>query len=464
MVRRQKAIILVLLLGVLGVGLAFRLAIVTSFHSSSPDGDQYYKLAQELWRNGRLAFAPPPAPLTHSRLPGYPLFLAFLVDRGPLPQSEHVVRATRANVLLDLGTAVLVWLLLRDRGRPKAAWVALVVCLGCPLLFRLSCYALSESLATFLLTLELWLALRAGQRGSLGVAVLAGMAAGLAQLVRLDAVTLSPAVALALWAPPVPRQRWRLMGAFALATTLVVIPWPVRNWIHFGAPHLEGTEWPAQDGQPLPTGAMQWMRTWCTAAPGESYLSVHFVFRRPFSSRTRGVLLPAMYDSEEERLRLAALLDRAGRLGLVPEVDREFVELARERWRRAPLRTLVVLPARRLVQLWSPPLPGELPWRIPSLGLSDRHWGFGVWDKILYVLAMLGVLVLLRCGDRHLTAVLTCAVAARSLLHSFAVPNFVNQRYLVEAFPLLIVLAAVGLVALVLIGTRAWLARRPEAA
>lgn len=460
MMRRRKAILLAVLLGVLGLGLAFRLAIVDRFHSSSPDGEQYYLLAQELWRDGRLAFAPPPAQLTHSRLPGYPLFLAFLVDRGPLPQKDHVLRATRANVLLDLGTAVLVWLLLRDRGWPKAAWVALVACLGCPLLFRLSCYALSESLATFLLTLELWLALRAGQRGSLGAVALAGVAAGAAQLVRLDAVTLLPAVALALWATPVRRQRWRLMGTFALVTTLVVLPWPVRNWIQFGAPYIEGTEWPAQDGQPLPTGAMQWMRTWCTAEPGESYLSVHLVFRLPFSSSTPGLLIPAMYDSEEEQRRVATLLDRAGRLGLVPEVDREFVALARERWRRAPLRTLVVLPARRIVRLWSPPLPGELPWRIPSLGLTDRHWMFGVWDKTLYVLALLGVLVLVRRGERHLLAVLASAVAARSLLHSFAVPNFVNQRYLVEVFPLLIALGAVGLVALVLIGTRTWRARR----
>ena len=200
---RQKALLLAVLLGLLGLGLAFRLAIVAHFHSSSPDGEQYHLLSQELWRNGRLAFGPPPAPLTHSRLPGYPLFLAFLVDRELLPQSEHVVRATRANALLDLGTAVVLWLLLRDRGWPKAAWVALMMCLGCPLLFRLSCYALSESLATFLLTLELWLALRAGQRGSLSAAALAGMAAGLAQLVRLDAVTLLPAVALALWTPSV---------------------------------------------------------------------------------------------------------------------------------------------------------------------------------------------------------------------------------------------------------------------
>ena len=170
-----------------------------------------------------------------------------------------------------------------------------------------------------------------------------------------------------------------------------------------------------------------------------------------------------MYDSEEERQRVAALFDRAGRLGLVPEVDREFVELAHERWRRAPLRTLLVLPALRLVRLWSKPLPGELLWQIPSLGLTDRHWIFDVWDGALYLLAVLGALVLLRSGERRFLVVLASAVGTRSLLHSFAVPNFVNQRYLVEAFPLLIVLAAVGLATLTLFDPRTWRMRRAGA-
>ena len=276
MTRPKEAILLVFLLG---LGLAFRLAIVNSFHVALPDGEQYYRLAQELWRDHRLAFAPPPAPLTHSRLPGYPIFLAFLVDRALLTLAGHVARATRANVLCDLGTAVLVWWLLRERGRPVAGLVALAACLVCPLLFCLSTHAETESLATLLLTLELWLALRAGERASWKTAAWAGGVSGLAQLVRLDSTTLLPAVALALWGVPAAarthawRARVHLGGAFGLALMLVVAAWPVRNWIQFGAPYLQGTEWPAQDGVPLPTGMMQWMRTWCTAASASEPIS-----------------------------------------------------------------------------------------------------------------------------------------------------------------------------------------------
>ena len=90
---------------------------------------------------------------------------------------------------------------------------------------------------------------------------------------------------------------------------------------------------------------MRWMRTWCTAGPGESYLSVLLVFRRPFSSRTPGILLPQMYDSEAERRRLERQhsdLARAARRG----------EAGGRRRRRArrPIASLT----RLLPQRWAP--------------------------------------------------------------------------------------------------------------
>src|SRR5690349_5788360 len=101
MIRRRPLLLALLLLS----ALAFRLLVVTTFHRSAGDGVQYHELAQELLRAGRFAFGPPPRPLTDTRLPGYPLFLAYAAVRAaPVPIETTLVRATRANVLLDGGS------------------------------------------------------------------------------------------------------------------------------------------------------------------------------------------------------------------------------------------------------------------------------------------------------------------------------------------------------------------------
>ena len=112
-----------LVLGLLLVaGTTFRLRLVRDHHGPAGDGLQYWTLSQELLRAGRLAFGPPPAPLTFTRLPGYPLFLAHVaVLRHPADLETHLVRATRANALLGVGTGVLLFRGTERacRGRPR---------------------------------------------------------------------------------------------------------------------------------------------------------------------------------------------------------------------------------------------------------------------------------------------------------------------------------------------------------
>jgi 4-amino-4-deoxy-L-arabinose transferase-like glycosyltransferase len=441
-IRRSLIVLTLLILA----GVFFRLSIVAAYHTSSPDGDQYFRLSQSLLRDHRYAFSPPPAPPTFARPPGYPLFLAYFVDRGILPRDAHIARAAYANVLIDLFTAIVLYFLLRDRRLPVVAALALAAVFACPLLFLTSTFALTESLATLLATVELWLILRAwDHRPSLLYAALAGVAAGLGQLVRSDALTLLPAVALALfWSADRWRPRLTLAATFAAAALLIFAPWPLRNLARFGAPHAEGTEWLAADGRPLPTGAIRWMRTWCTAAPGDSYLSALLFFGRRFNAHTPGLLLPRMYDSADERRRVEAILDGAGAGGLTPEIDAQLDELARERTWRAPFRTWVRLPLKRLARLYQSPPAAEMPIRVPFLGLPQHRELFDIWDYIMYGFAPFGIAFLIQENQRRFLAVLLLAVAARTLLHMFAVPSYVSQRYLAEAFPLLIALAAVG--------------------
>lgn len=442
-----SARLLIVLIVLFIAGAVFRFAIVHSFRSGSPDAYQYHRLAFELAQNGRYAFGPEPAPLTHSRVPGYPVFSALVIDHGAVAWEQHLVRAPRWNVVFDLLSALLAFLWLfgeRHRAAACAAWIGVLLC---PLLFLLTTYPLTESLATLLSVASVYLTFRAHRHRSPGFAAAAGLAAAAALLVRTDCVTVLPACLLLL-AGLLRLDRsagLKCAAAFCVAFTVLYAPWPARNLVRFGAPYFEGAEWPAQAGEPLPTGFISWLRTWCTALPGESHLNNLFVFGHRFSATAPGIVLPQMVDGPAERARLLQILQEAGARGLTPTVDRGFAELARERRQRRWLRYFVTLPAKRVVRLWGPPVRGELPMRVSWLGLPER-WGlFSLANWISGALALAGVAALVWRRERLLLASLTLPILARTVLHAFAVPQFVGQRYLAEAMPFILCLAGIGL-------------------
>src|SRR5207253_1933970 len=125
-----------------------------------------------------------------------------------------------------------------------------------PLLCLLSCYGLTESLATFLSTAMLFCALRATRGRTLLWAALCGVIAGLAHLTRTDSLTFLPAIALALWWTPLPlRRRLAALGLFGACAIAVFAPWPIRNQLRFGDPHPAGYYWRTNSGKTLPMGA-----------------------------------------------------------------------------------------------------------------------------------------------------------------------------------------------------------------
>jgi hypothetical protein len=418
------------------VAVAFRLAIVTDFSTPTPDGEQYFALARSLAHAHKLSFGTLSQP-SYTRLPGYPLFLAAVAPtRGP--QDQHARSASRANALLDVCTALFVFFMLRDAGLKRAPFIGFAAVILFPLLILFSTQVLSEPLATCLTTLALWLALRARQRESLRYAAGAGVATGLALLVRADCVTLLAAVVVVL----LPLRRMAALSA-ALAL-LVYAPWPVRNLVHFGAPHFSGGQWPRQDGEPLPTGAIWWMRTWSTGAVHEAHFADHMVFGHAVHANQ--VLISEMYDDENERQRLAALFDRIGDGGITPEIDAEFISLARARFARHPLKCLIGLPLLRAYRVLSPPHPATITWaRIRLLGLPRSHRMLPVLQVMALALALAGAWLSRR--ERALRPLLLGAGAVigfRVLIHSVAIPHGVEARYFVEALPSLLGLAAIG--------------------
>ena len=66
---------------ILAAAAVFRVAVIRTWHAPAGDGTQYYALSQELLLHGRYAFGPPPRPLDFTRMPGYPLYLAYAAVR-----------------------------------------------------------------------------------------------------------------------------------------------------------------------------------------------------------------------------------------------------------------------------------------------------------------------------------------------------------------------------------------------
>ena len=430
-------------LGLVAAALTFRLLVVDSWRAPAGDGLQYYALSQSLLRDHRLAFAPPPAPLSYSRLPGYPLFAAAVVQDASASLGRHLRRVATANVFLDLGSALLVLLILRRRRLGlAAAWAGFVAVIVCPILLFLSCYGLSESLATFLTTLTLYCALGDGRRAPLA----AGAAFGLLQLVRIDGVAILPAVALAFYFGASWRLRLARAGAFAVAALLVFAPWPLRNLRQFGAPHIEGTAWMRQDGAPLPLGMMRWMRSWGTGTWGEDYNLMAVANNAPLDVARPGIVLPVMYDDAAERAEVVAAFQHYNRERFSPAVDAEFSRLAETHKARSRWRYYVTLPLRRLAAEWKAMPEWELPMRSPLLSLPAERERWVSFERFLFALALVGAASLVR-RDGRLVLIVLAAVASRSLLHAFAHP-FPVQRYLVESFPALLALSGCGVVAI----------------
>jgi 4-amino-4-deoxy-L-arabinose transferase-like glycosyltransferase len=422
--------------------LAFRLVLVNDWHAPAGDGLQYYDLSQSLLRDHRLAFASPPDPLQYSRLPGYPLFLAAVVHKVPASLGKHLRRATQANVFLDLGTAALVFLIVRQRRHGNAAaWAAAAAVVTCPILLFLCCYGLTESLATFLTTLTLFCALQRDWRWALG----GGAALGALQLTRIDGAIIVPALALAIYfADPKWSSRFLRAGAFAVAALLVFAPWPLRNLHHFGSPHFEGTYWMRQDGAPLPMGMMKWMRSYGTGAWGEDYTLMSIANDQPIQMERQGVLLPVMWDDDKERAEVVAVFSRYNAMRLAPPVDAEFTRMAEARKTRRPFRYWIGLPLSRLAAEWRAMPEWELPMLAPRFGLPAHRGRYVAFEHLLFALALLGAALLVR-RDGALVLIVVTAVAARSLLHAIAHP-FPVERYLVESFPALLMLSGIGAV------------------
>lgn len=172
------------------------------------------------------------------RTPGYPLFLAGVIKLF----GEDLFAIALVQHLIGIGIALLVWALARRLFGPVPALLAgLVVALEGTLLVS-EHYVMPETLFTLVL-LAAMLSLVCGlDRGGWPWFLAAGLGLGYAALVRPVGLVVLPIFLLAtLLGASNPGVVVRRVALVCVGTSLLIVPWVVRNWVVLGSPSLATT-------------------------------------------------------------------------------------------------------------------------------------------------------------------------------------------------------------------------------
>lgn len=233
------------MLGVIGLSLALKIAVVAGSWGQpdrflTNDSLSYLRPAAALAAEGRFTLSPTELDRPETlRTPGYPLFLALVARIADL--EPPVVALAQAAV--SSATLLLVYSMGRIVGDPRVGFLAASLLALDVASFAFSLKVLSETLFACLLV-ACWPLARglAGERPGVRWAAALGIASGAAVLIRPVAYYLViPMATWVLWTGR--RQReWRVSGGLCLAFlagwALLVGGWQLRNLVQTGEPIL----------------------------------------------------------------------------------------------------------------------------------------------------------------------------------------------------------------------------------
>jgi hypothetical protein len=368
-------------------GLCLRLYFVLKFPANSGDTVLYEQMATNWLKHHVYAMevggAITPVDL---RMPGYPAFLAIVYALTGRTGEAARLSVMLAQVGVDLLSCVVIARLAallactpEDSTPNKSVFsVALWLAALCPFTANYTAVPLTEVFATFwtaLACIALLIALRRVQKPDfllksthlpLGksveyAALGAGLIAGFGTFFRPETPLLLVAAAISFGGLFFPRnyRRWFWVClAMALGCLMILSPWAIRNMLTLGEAQFLAPKNSNLPGELVPNGFMAWEKTWlyrvrdCYLVPwklNEEAINVEEIPARAF-------------DTPEEKQRVAAILEQYNNdLTLTPEEDTAFLQLARERTARHPLRTYLWLPAARAVVIWFTPRIELLP-------------------------------------------------------------------------------------------------------
>lgn len=428
----RTAILIILL-----VAFVSRLALVIWFPLPAGDESRYTTPAINMLAG--FAFSsdvkPPILPSDHT-VPLYPLFIAGVYAVF----GEHNVAVRIAQSVIDLITCLLVafvsFNLVGPYYRGPAAMSSLIIysCLSWFTLFWTR-YILTETLAIFLTMLAVTMSIIALRNGPWRW-LLVGAICGLAILTRADSVLLVLAFCLFLTVQVARRRSStslvRLL-LFCSAIPLIVAPWIVRNYLVLGKFQPLASEFGRARGGYVPTGYIRWIRTWMA---DQTYAeALQPVFHPGSRSFDPHKLPDSTFDSLEERERVYRLIARYDEDGnFTPEISEEFRVLANERIKRAPMGFYLWLPLRRVASMW-----------LTGFATSNP------FHRLVRILSVLPILIggvlgfVISAGNRTVPGLLILIILTRTIFFSFYGSE---ERYIVEAYPLMIAACGVTCAAL----------------
>ncbi|HLZ11869.1 MAG TPA: hypothetical protein VKP58_04725 [Candidatus Acidoferrum sp.] len=465
----------------LAFGLALRLFFILKYPATAGDTALYEELASNWLKHGAYAVSVNGAITpVDVRIPGYSAFLALVYALTGREAEAARLPVMLAQAAIDLFccfvvaaiAARLVSFVGGQAGGNRAFIVALWLAALCPFTANYTAVLLTESLATCLTAVSIYLLVRLAESASelfspaqrlkaswdkspAYWAALFGLAVGATTLLRPESPLLLIVALLAL-APSFASRghfvRWlklSLLSGLLCAATLS--PWIVRNVITLREfQPLAPKDATLPDERP-PQGFMAWEKTWlyrmtdCYAVTwklNEENINLDDIPARAF-------------DSGSEKKLVATLLDRHNKNNsLSDETDAEFAAVARRRTALHSLRTYIVVPFQRVLTIWFTPRYELLPFNSKIFPLAEE-WDTNGTDLIvtlsLFFLnifflaaALWGFVKLLRSGPRlrlALVAIAAYIVIRTAFLTTVEAPE---PRYVLVCFPAILAFAAVA--------------------
>jgi 4-amino-4-deoxy-L-arabinose transferase-like glycosyltransferase len=344
----------------------------------------------------------------------------------------------------------------------RAAYWALWLAVLCPFTANYTAEPMTETNSIFCVALGLFAAGRLIRatclRGRLpwGYLALTALALAGAILFRPDGGLLAAAIVPGIWWYTRRRaRRLSLRAALlcALLAALPLVPWTIRNYRVFHVFQPLAPRYATDPGESTLPGFVRWTKTWLM-----EYVSSPEVYWKGDDSPIDMKLLPSRaFDSAEEYRQTGQLIsDYNVDCTDTPAIDARFNALAGQRINRHPFRYFVVLPVARVADMWLRPrtelITDSSPFEAMNSLIPIRWWewrqhptgslvafGYGLLNALLLTMAVIGFI-----RRRVPFAAMLCAyIIFRCLL--LATMENAEPRYTLEAFPIVIVAAAVAI-------------------
>ena len=348
-----------------------------------------------------------------------PLYIVFLAIPSVLRMTSTLTHLLW-SALLGTGTVVFVGLVGRAVAGARAGIIAALVAAVYPSMWAPDGALEAETLAMFTTALTLFFAYRYLQRPSWGRLAATGAGVGAAALSRSELILLVPLllVPLALFARDLEwRQRWKWLGASALATLVVVAPWVGYNLTRFDRPVLLSSQF-----EPLLASA-NCDKVWYGDFTG--YFSIECATK----VARREHVLHADESEQAAAFRKAAIEYVEGHLSRLPAV--------------------VAARVGRMVGLYEP----EQQVNLESL-LGGREYGVAKWSMYgFYVLALLSIVGAVALRRRRTVPVYPLLAVLIAVLITVIV-TYANIRFRAPAEVVLAILGAVAIDAAIARGVR----------